>query len=88
MLLATFGATKAASGGPDKNLAEGVGKLIDAYQIGHDLGNELGIERPGSGNTDTTIYECEACGGTFRDSSGTYVPAKGKPTEKIDTHVK
>ena len=86
LLLATFGATKAASGGPAKNLAEGIGKIVDAYQTGHDLGNELGIERPG-GN-DTTKYECKKCGGIFIDSSGTYVPAEGTPTKEIDTHVK
>ncbi len=86
LLLTTFGATNAASGGPAENLAEGVGKIVDAYQTGYDLGNELGIERPG--RNDTTKYKCKACGGTFTDSSGTYVPVEGTSTKEIDTHVK
>lgn len=85
LLLATFGATKAASGGPAKNVAEAAGRLIDAYQTGKDAGDALGTESPWGGSNET-IYKCKACDGTFRDSSGTFVPAEGTPTEEIDTH--
>jgi len=54
---------------------------VTAADIGNNAGDLLGTEAP-----KPTIYKCNECKGTFRDSSGLKVPAKGTPTKEIDTH--
>ena len=58
-------------------------RLPQAYKpCGADVSNALGSEN------NKTIFKCEICNGTFKDSSGSFVPADGYPTIMIKIHEK
>jgi RHS repeat-associated protein len=81
-LLGVFGATKAASGGPAKNVIEGVAKIIDAANIGKNINDKL---------DNSNLFKCKACAAAGRDSiykneGGKNVPAKGSTTNEKKTH--
>ncbi len=91
-LMMTIGAAGSAaatsyisgSKNPDE-VIQGIKQIIDAGQIGGDTGGTLDIE--GRREDNYTIFKCNECKQTFKDSLGVSVPSDKTPLEKRSTHL-